>query len=592
MGLSGFFVISVIIAILVLLFFNVAPMAVILLGGLAVFMFTGVVTPAEALSGLSNQGMVTVALLFVVAAGIQNTGALNSIASNILGKSKKSKIGISMLKLMIPASFFSAFLNNTPIVVIFTPIVKKWAEKLDWAPSKFLIPLSYAAIFGGVCTLIGTSTNLIVNGMMIESDFKGLSMFELAKIGIPCTVIGWLYLAFVGQRILPNNKDIFETIRKNRKEYVIEMKVMPGCELIDKSIKDAGLRNLKNVYLLQIERDGKLFGPVSPKERIRENDTLLFVGLTSAVVDLQDIPGLVPAAHNMFEKDFSKVSAHIVEAVVAEVSPILGKSVKEANFRSRYNAGVIAIHRNGERVKAKIGDIKLKAGDVLLLLARDEFLRDWSDSNDFYLISKIREREPRLYHKVYIAVAILAAMVLSVAFRDRLPQIAGQKISMLYAAVAAAALMIITRCVTIAQSKNFIKFNVLLSIVAALGISKALSNSGAAAAIAGLLLNLVKEFGAIGALAMIYLTTTVLTEIITNNAAAALMFPIAFSTAMKLGASPRPFFIAIAIAASASFATPIGYQTNLIVQGAGRYKFSDYLKVGLPLNALFFMHAF
>ena len=348
MDLKILFPIIVIIAMTVVLALEIAPVAIVLSGTLLVFLLTGMVSPSEALAGLSNRGMITVGLLFIVAAGIQYTGALNSVANRFLGKTKKDGFVSSLFKMMVPVSCLSAFLNNTPIVAIFTPIIKKWAEKLDLSPSKVLIPLSYAAIFGGVCTLIGTSTNLVVHGMMIQNNLGGLSMFELAKVGVPCAVIGWIYLAFIGRRLLPERKDIFETVKENRKEYFISMKVTDKCSIIGETIKDAGLRNLKNVYLMEIERAGENFGPVSPDEKILEGDILCFVGMTSAIVDLQEIPGLVPAAHKMFENEFLKNSAHFVEAVLSDSSPILGKTVKEANFRSRYNAGVVAIHRNGE----------------------------------------------------------------------------------------------------------------------------------------------------------------------------------------------------------------------------------------------------
>jgi len=570
---------------------ELVPSAVVLAGALMVFLFSGFVSPQETLAGFSNQGMMTVALLFVVAAGVQYTGALNAIANTFLGKARKERNISSLFRIMLPVSSLSAFLNNTPIVVIFTPIIKKWAEKLDLSASKFLIPLSYAAIFGGVCTLIGTSTNLVVHGMMLQNGIQGLSMFELGKVGIPCAVIGWLYMAFIGQKLLPERKDIMDSVIENRKEYFIGMKVTDKSPIIGKTIQQAGLRNLKNVYLMEIERGGEVFGPVSHEEKIRSGDVLYFVGVTSAIVDLQDMQGLVPAAHEMFENDFQRGTTYLVEAVVSDSSPIIGNTVKEVNFRERYKAGVVAVHRNGERVKSKVGSIRMRAGDVLLLLATKEFVQYWSDSRDFYLVSTIKKQEPKVYHKALLAVGIIALMVAAATFGGYLPRIAGNKINMFYAAAGATVLMLITRCVTVNQAKRSLDMNVLVTIACAFGISKGLQNSGAAAAIADFLINLVKGFGPVGVLAAIYILTTVFTEIITNNAAAALIFPIAYSAGTQMGVDPRPFFIAIAIAASASFATPIGYQTNLIVQGAGGYKFTDYLKVGLPLNIIFFIVA-
>lgn len=591
MNAESIFSIIIIALMITALTLEVFPTAIILAGALLVFLFSGIVSPQEALSGLSNQGMIIVAMLFIVAAAIQNTGALHRIAFSFSGKKGKSGSVQSLFRMMVPVSALSAFMNNTPIVVLFTPVIKRWAERLEFNPSKFLIPLSYAAIFGGMCTLIGTSTNLIVHGMMLQNNVGEISMFELAKVGVPCTLIGWVYLAFFGQKLLPERRDILDDVKENRKEYVVGMRVTNESPIIGKTIKEAGLRNLKNVYLLEIERAGKTFGPVSPEERIADDDILYFVGVSSAIADLQEIPGIVPAAHKVVEKDFLQGSAHFIEAVVSDSAPILGETVKEADFRSRYGAGVIAIHRNGERIKSKIGDIRLRIGDVLLLLARDSFLKDWGGHDDFYLISKVGFREKKSKHKIYLAVGILALMVLVTTFKNFLPAIGGNKISMFYASSAAAALMILTKCVKIEQAKDSLKLNVLLTIACALGISKALDNSGAAHDVAGFLINLVKGLGPLGTLGAIYFLTIVFTEIITNYAAVALVFPIAYSASMQLGVSPKPFFIAIAIAASATFVTPIGHQTNLVVQGAGGYKFRDYFKVGLPLNILFFVLA-
>jgi di/tricarboxylate transporter len=427
--------------------------------------------------------------------------------------------------------------------------------------------------------------------MMIQNKLGEISMFELGKVGVPCAVLGWLYISLLGHRLLPVRKDIMDTVSKYRKEYVIGMKVNPGCKVIGKTIKDAGLRNLKRAYLMEIERSGETFGPVSPDEVLREGDILYFVGVSTAVKDLQEIDGLVPAAHNVVERDFTQAAVHFVEAVVSDSSPMLGKTVKEFKFRERYGAGVMAVHRNGERIKEKVGDIRIKEGDVLLLLATEDFMKNWASTDHFYLVSKVAPREKKPVRKAYLAIGILVLMVIAASLKDVIPPIRGHKISMFYAAAAAVALMVLTKCVTIEQAKRSLKMNVLLTIACAFGVSKALQNSGAASFLAGQIINVVKGFGPVGLLAAIYLVTTIFTEIITNNAAAVLIFPIAYSAALQMGVSPKPFFIAIAIAASASFATPIGYQTNLIVQGAGGYKFSDYLKVGLPLNILFLIVA-
>ena len=587
MEIAGYFTITVLIIMVACLLLEVHVPAVVFAIGLGVFLLTGIITPRDALSGFSNQGVMIIALLFVVAAGIQRTGLMNSLVGNLLKHHKKESVPVSIIKISVPVSVLSAFLNNTPIVMFFTPLIKKWAERIGRSPSKFLIPLSYAAIFGGMCTLIGTSTNLILHGMMIEKGLGGLTMFELAYIGVPCTIAGWIYLSLTSNRLLPSRKDIMEKVTANRKEYVIELKVTRDCPLIGKTITKAGLRHLKNVFLLEIERDGRSLGPVSPDEKIQLNDRMMFVGITSAIVELQEIRGLVPAAHEMFEKDFSKISSHFVEVVVSHSSPILGKTVKECEFRSKYNAGVVAVHRNGERVLSKIGDIKLHAGDTLLLLTTPEFKKNWYNSSEFYLVSTVKTQEPGAFHKAYIAGAILFAMVAAVTFRNYLPKIGGQPISMLYAAIAAVGLMFVTGCINIVQARRAIKLDVLITIACAIGISKALVNSGISAVIADWIIKLTGMIGPIGILTVLYIITAVLAAFVYNVAALTILFPIALSAAFQMGVSPKPFLIAILIASVSSFATPNGYMTNLIVQGAGGYKYKDYIKAGLPLNIIF-----
>lgn len=590
MGIEGIFTIVLIILMLIALALEIMGTDIILFTTLAILLLSGIISPEEAFSGFANQGMITVGILFIISRAIRNTGALNNLALKILKNDpRKKKLPGLLLRMMIPVSAISAFLNNTPVVVLFVPMVKKWAEKINISPSKLLIPLSYAAIFGGVCTLIGTSTNLVVHGLMLENGLEGLTMFELAKVGIPCAIIGWIYLSLTGNKLLPDRKDTAYLVGENRKEYVVEMLVKKGCELIGQSIEEAGLRNLKGLYLLEIEREGKSIAPASPTEKIRLQDRLMFVGVTDAVVDLQKIVGLVSVAQDRFEQDFKSMQTNFIEAVISSSSPVIGNTIKEYNFRKRYGAGVVAVHRNGERIKSRIGDIKLKAGDTLLLISAEHFIHRWKDSQDFYLVSTVSSATPAAFNKAPIAIGILVLMVLTATLGRFLPKIGGVHINMLHAAMGALILLVLTGCIGLHQIKKAVRWDILITIACAFGISKGLQNSGAAEAVAGSMIKVVSYFGPVGVLAGVYLLTSVFTEIITNNAAAAFMFPIAYAAALKLNVDPHPFFIAIAIAASASFSTPIGYQTNLIVKGAGNYRFRDYFKIGIFLNLLFFV---
>ncbi len=565
-------------------------MEFVLSTALTFLLIPGIITPKEALAGFSNEGLITVALLFVLSEAIRNTGALDSAVFNFLGiYHRRPNLSLLMLKMMAPIAGLSAFLNNTAIVAIFTPIIKKWTRNSNLPASKFFIPLSFATVLGGCITLIGTSTNLVVHGLMINNGMHGMQFFELAKVGIPVTIVGLLYIAFVGRHLLPDRQGVSEFVTEHSREYVIEMRVKKGCPLVGKNVKNAGLRNLKGLFLVDIEREGKSLGPVSSTQVLEAEDCLMFAGVTSAVLDLQEIPGLVPA-DEMFERDFSKMRAHLVEAVVSHGSPILGKTVKECHFRGKYGAGVVAIHRNGERIQSKIGDITLRAGDTLLLFAPEDFLSSWKDSTDFYLMSYLKDIAPGGGLKSFIVLGVTLLMVIGAVLGEMgYFSIGGQKVGILQMAFAAVIATLMCGALPGAEAKKAMRWDVLITIACSFGISFAMQKTGLAAMIAGGVVSVAQPLGLVGILAAIYLLTNFLTEIMTNNSAAALIFPIALATAHKMGVSPMPFVMAVTFAASWGFSTPLGYQTHLMVQAAGGYKFSDYLKVGPVLNLICFL---
>jgi len=519
----------------------------------------------------------TVAILFIVAYAAQSSGILELFANRIMGRCRRVESGL--LRMMTPVMALSAFLNNTPIVAMFIPTIRDWAIKNHMSPSKFLIPLSYASIFGGVCTLIGTSTNLVVNGLLLQEGHQSLGMFELASVGIPCALAGCLFLVVFGRRLLPDQADLTEGYQKSGREYLLEMKVLEGSALVGKTIKEAGLRKLDQLFLAEILRNGEILAPVKPGDRLAAGDHLFFAGRADGVIQLQKLSGLTPCHEREFCTHIQQAGqGRIIEAVVSRSSPMLGKTIKEGNFRARYDAAVLAVNRHGEQVLFKLGQFVLKPGDTLLLLAGDDFFKKWNQSRDFYMISKVSDVPVVNRKKSWISLFVLLGMVLLAATG---------LMDILNAAILAAMVLLLTRCVTIVEARRSIELNVLIVIASAFGISKALEKSGAAGFLAGWMIEAVRDMGPVGLLAAIYLATSVLTEVITNNAAAALVFPIAMAAAHQLGVDPRPFAIAIAIAASASFATPIGYQTNLMVYGPGSYRFRDFLKVGVPLNLLF-----
>lgn len=477
----------------------------ILLTASIVFMCLGILTPKEMLEGFSNKGMITVGLLFLVSEGVRRSGLLGGLIERLL---PQGKAGVRRVHLrMLPAvSFISAFLNNTPVVVIFAPMIKRWAEHHGQAATKFLIPLSYATILGGMCTLIGTSTNLVVNGMVVESGFEGFSMFELGKVGLIIAVVGLLYITFVSPLLLPQDR-------------------------ADRQAEELSLEQ---------EAGGKL---------------------------------------------------RRVEVVLGARFPAIGKKVRDFDFPKKYGAMLVEIRRAGQTfIMHDMRSERFREGDTLVLLADQAFMSNWGDSSFFLMVSAAEENKASLGRfKAWLAVGLVVLMVAGATIGE-LPSVKAAlgsfRLDMFFFVCITTALMAVTGIFPARKYTKFVSWDILVTIAAAFAVSKAMQNSGMADAVAGWAVGLTDSLGPTALLVVVYVITNLFTELMTNNAAAALAFPISLSMAQALGASPIPFFVAICIAASASFSTPIGYQTNLIVQGVGGYRFADFVRVGLPLNLI------
>ena len=573
MGPEAWITVSVVALVIGLLAATRIGPDIIMLGGLTLLLVTGVLEPREALEGLGNPGIVTVGVLFVVVAGLRETGGIDWVAHRLLGRPKS--VLDAQRRIMLPTVGMSAFLNNTPVVAMLIPAARDWGRKYGIGASKLLIPLSYAAILGGTCTLIGTSTNLVVSGLLITEEKTHVGMFDIAWVGVPCALIGIGYILLVGRRLLPDRRPPISRSADPRK-YTVEMLVEPGSPLVGQTIEQAGLRHLPGMYLMEIERDGQTMVAVGPAERLRGGDRLIFVGIVDSVVDLQKVRGLKPATDQVFKLDAPRSRRCLIEAVVSNSCPLVGMSIREGRFRSVYGAAVIAVARGRQRIKKKIGDIVLQSGDVLLVEARPSFVARQRNSRDFFLVSAVEDSTPLRHEKAWTALAIMAGMVLAVSLG---------LVSMLKAAMLASGLMIMTRCLTASAARRSVDWQLLVVIAAAFGIGRAIQKTGLAQTVAGALIEFVGKDPRLS-LAVIFATAWVLTELITNNAAAVLVFPIAMATANDLGVNIMPFAISLMIASSASFATPIGYQTNLMVYGPGGYRFGDYARIGLPLNIL------
>lgn len=573
MELSGLIVILLLAGALGALAFKNYPADAVFLGVLTVIVVFGLVSPAQALVGFSNEGMLTVAALYVVATGLKETGGVQFIVEKLLGQPKN--LWATQARIILPVMGMSAFLNNTPIVASFIPALQEWARKFRIPVSKLLIPLSYAAILGGTWTLIGTSTNLIVNGLLISREGISLNIFDPIYVGLPLAAAGFIYLMAVGQKLLPDNKSVFASF-ENTREYTIEMLLKPDSQLIDQSIEKAGLRNLPGLFLVEIVRDGAILAAVEPNEILQAGDRLIFTGMVDSIVDLQNIQGLDPATDQVFKLDTPRRDRHLVEAVVSQTNPLNGKTIRDGEFRNRFGAVILAVSRRGERINKKIGDIILKTGDILLLETPRDFSERYKYSSDFLLVSTLSSNGTYNYGKSWLAWSLLAGMIFLATVNI---------LSMFQASFLAAGAMVATGCLRVNEARSSIDWKVLLVIAAALGIGNAMEVTGVAQVLAGSFLGLAGEHP-YAALIATYFVTWILTEMITNNAAAVLVFPFAISVASGLGVDFMPFVMTIMFAASASFATPIGYQTNLMVYGAGGYAFKDFLKIGLPLNLI------
>ena len=546
----------------------------VLFVGVIFLLLTDVIGIPEALSGFSNEGMATVAILYIVAAGLAHSGAVSWLSNLLLGKPRS--LSAAQFRVMFPVAVMSSLLNNTPVVAMLVPAISDWAKRYKLSVSQLMIPLSYAAIIGGSCTLVGTSTNLVVNGMLEEAmPGEGLALFDLAWIGVPLVVATIIFVLLFSRWLLPN-RFIVSRPFEDMRQYMVAMTVEPYSALTGKTIEEAGLRNLPGVFLVEIQRNGRLIPAVSPSEVLCANDHLSFAGNVESVVDLKKIHGLRSAEEQAFKIDTERTDRCLVEVVISPRFPQLGKSVKDGRFRSSYGAAIIAVAREGERIKERIGDIELKPGDTLLLEAHKEFVDQQKYSNDFLLVSQVENSHPIRHERRFVALGLLLMMVVLVT---------SGVLRMFEAAVLVSGGMIVTGCVNVQQARDSIKWDVLLVIASSIALGTAMDNSGAAQWIAELMIGVAGSSPWV-TIIMLFTLTAAFSAIISNLAAAVLLFPVALASSEQLGINVAPLAVTLMIAASASFATPIGYQTNLMVYGPGDYRFMDFVRIGTPLTVV------
>ncbi len=573
MSVDAWITAAVVALMLASLALDLMPPAATVLTATVALLVTGVIDETQAFSGFSNSAPLSVAALYVLAYAADKTGLLGPLVNRMLGKEGKVT-QTSQARLNGPTAVLSAFINNTPLVAMLIGQITTWCNQRGVSPSKLLLPVSYAAILGGTLTVIGTSTNLVASGLLQETGEPPIGIFEITKVSGVSVFFAMIVLIFVVPRLLPTRRAASEEFAEELREFTLQMEVVEDGPLDGSTIAEAGLRNLKGVFLVEIERDGAVLPAVSPSRRLSGGDRLTFAGDSDSVVGFQRTPGLRSAeTQHMLEIDSPQHT--FFEAVIGADSRLAGRNLAEIGFRGIYQAAVVAIHRAGVRVEGGLGRIELEPGDTLLLLAGPDFRAHSRRSRDFLLVTRLGGPPPSATRRAPF-VGLLALAVIGLA--------AFEVMSILEAALLAAGALLATRTLSFSEAGEAIDFSVILLIAAAFGIGEAMQSTGLAETLASGLLDVFNGWGDFGIILGLVLATTMLTEVITNNAAVVVVFPIAMAVAVSAGLDPRIMAMTIAVVASSSFLTPMGYQTNTMVYGPGGYRFSDYVRAGLPMN--------
>lgn len=536
-----------------------------------VLLLAGVISPKEALSGFANEQLAVIVMLMIVSNTMRKTNLLDRAFQKFFKPTDGR--GLFMTKMTGSVGIASAMLNNTPLVAMMMPYVYSWSEQKKLAASQFLIPLSYASILGGCVTLIGTSTNLIVNGLAMEYGEESLGIFDFAILGIPALFIGGFYLFAFSKVLLPNNRSATEETAL--RQYFVETHIKRGSELIGKSVTDASLRNLKGLFLVEIRRRKNDITPVPPDMILEEGDKLFFAGDPNGVAELTSPSlGLSLPQECQLPKESQ---ARVIEVVIAPHSPMVGEIVKNTDFRNRYNGAIMGIHRGEERLKGKIGDIELRGGDVLLVLSGNGFIKRIEASLDFYILSQVKEVHNLSWWKTsVIFVGLLGSILLAAA----------NLVPLFISLIALITICILLNLLKTREIKENADMNLIVIIALGLALGKAMINSGLADVLANSGLNLLKPFGGYGLIAGIFVITNLLSAFMTSKAAVAIVLPVALTIAHDMGYPIEPFILVVAFGGAANFITPIGYQTNLMVYTPGGYTFNDYFRFGLPLTII------
>jgi len=546
---------------------------------MVVLLLSGILTLEEGIAGFSHPATLTVGSMFILSAGLQRTGAVDFIGKRLVSVGKRN-FWLALITLMLTASALSAFINDTAVVAIFLPITLSLADELKVNPAKLLMPLSFSALFGGVCTLIGTSTNIIVSSMAVKYGQPPFGMFELSQFGLITLCAGTLYMLLIGVRLLPQ-KETEEDLRKvfGIGDYLIELVLKPDAKSVGTVLSESPLLRDVNIRAVDVYREDKLVDEPADQLVLQTGDHLKVRCGLDSLRKLREHQG-VDLRHGGNHDEITEESV-FVEAVIAPGSTLDGRSLTQARFRSRYGLSALAIRHRGLAMREHLEEMILQAGDVLLFKMDRHHLEQLEEDKTFVLVSEVEYPTFRK-RKVFVALGIIAFVVGAATFK---------LLPILLSAIIGCLLMVLTRCITVDEAYESIRWNVIFLLGGVLALGMAMEKSGAALFIVHFIVATVGKLGPRALVSAFYLLTTILTQLLSHNATAALMVPIVIATAGTLGVDPRPFLMAVTFAASAAFMTPVSYQTNAMVFSLGHYKYTDFLRVGTPLTLLFWVLA-
>jgi di/tricarboxylate transporter len=563
---------------LILLITEKIPIDLTAIGIMVALIVTRILSPGEAVAGFANPAVITVGAMFLISRGMIRTGAVGFVAQRVIQVSR-GKAKLAMLSILLIVGIASAFINNTPVVVLFIPIILNLSCEYDLSPSKFLIPVSYASILAGTCTLIGTSTNIIVSNLSGMQGYGTISMFELSSLGLPVAILGIAFLFFAAPRFMPGHAaPVCELEDRADRRYLAEFVIPPESALIGEDPVHVFSKKYPTFEVFEIGRDFRVFYPERDHVEIAPNDLLLVKGSPNDLVAiLREKAVELPHVAKDVQFAAEEKESLIVELIIPPQSSLLGEKLLETPLQKDPNIHIIAVKRRSSLyTEQRIKNLKLRVGDIILVWCPAEKLERMRGETDLIIVEDVHHE---IIHKKKAPIAILIFLGLIVAASTGVADI-------MVCALGAAFLMILTGCLQLRDAYRSIQGNVLVLIVGAVALGTAMEKTGTAQYYAKGFLSLFHGASPQIVLGGIILLTSVSTQLLSNNATAVLLVPIAISTALSLGVDPKPFIIAVCFGASACFATPIGYQTNLLVYGPGGYRFSDYLKLGMPLNVL------